>query len=109
MLYSYCYTLLLLIEAMTTLHITGYGKTKQNIFNKNTKLNHGFVKIWNMTSCKDALTLFEPRLITDNNYCAGQWKSQDTWTGGCTDKVRIMSSNIKSYLTSWAILMFIYN
>lgn len=73
------------------LHITGYGKTKQNPLNNNNKLNHGWVQTMGIKQCKEALDLFDERPIMDTNYCAGQWQGADwEWIGSCTDKVRLI-------------------
>ena len=91
---------------MTKLHITGYGKTQQTPFNQNNKLNHGDVKIWSMENCKEALTLFDERSITDTNYCAGQWKEENNWMGACTDKVTTILNTILLILLSFIITFY---
>ena len=76
------------LTAGEQLHITGYGKTAQTIFNHNTKLNFGTVYLWDMKECKEALSLFVPRQIRETNYCAGQKRNNGgQWAGSCTTKV----------------------
>ena len=83
----YKFFVLLKIVVGEPLHITGFGKTAQTIFNRNTKLNYGTVYLWDVDECKEALTLFDDRPILETNYCAGQKRANGGWTGSCTSKV----------------------
>ena len=76
-----------LILVGEALHITGYGKTKQTIFNHNTKLNFGTVHLWGKKECLESpmAQLFPQYPITDENYCAGP--KSGSWGGSCATKV----------------------
>ena len=78
----------------TPLHVVGFGKTKQTIFNTNNKLNKGTVMVWSPEECEKALELFNQRPIKETNYCAGQFKSNDIWVGSCTDQVLLFEMPI---------------